>query len=539
MRWVRREPQTSAMNQLNVSLQHSIVTLSAQGWSARKVARELGLNRETVGRYLRLAADAAKPAIPPIGSPDSKDPKPAISPPGSEAAVGPKPAILPIGSKSGRTSQCTPLQEVIQRGLEAGLSAQRIYQDLVIEHRFTASYDSVKRFVRSLEHKTEIPFRRMECAPGHELQVDFGQGAWILVEGKRRRSHLFRGVLSQSRKGYTEATSRQSTEHFIRCLENAFRSFGGVPATVVIDNLKAGVIDPDLYDPRLNPKLDEFAQHYGTVILPTRPAMPRHKGKVEAGVKYAQNNAIKGRSFGSLAEQNDHLRHWEKTVADTRIHGTIRQQVGKLFETVEKALLKPLPARLFPVFEEARRSVHRDGYVEFRRAYYSVPPEYVGRQVWVRQELRLLRVYNQRREQIALHTLTEPGKFTTDPLHLHSTKRHIIERGVDYLLDRCRLIGPMSGCWAEAMHQARGPQGLRVMQGFLQMAEKHPTAALEKAAGIATHHGAWRLRDLKQLLDQPTNVTQLDFLETHPVIRSLEVYRLLAREEFHPNHPIA
>jgi transposase len=166
------------MNQLNVSLQHSIVTLSAQGWSARKVARELGLNRETVGRYLHLAADAAKPANP------------------------------PIGSKSGRTSQCTPLQEVIQRGLEAGLSAQRTYHDLVIEHQFTGSYDSVKRFVRSLEQTTEIPFRRMECAQGHELQVDFGQGAWTFVEGKRRRSHLFRGVLSHSRKGHTAAVDR-------------------------------------------------------------------------------------------------------------------------------------------------------------------------------------------------------------------------------------------------------------------------------------------------------------------------------------------
>jgi hypothetical protein len=266
--------------------------------------------------------------------------------------------------------------------------------------------------------------------------------------------------------------------------------------------------------------------------------MLRHKGKVEAGVKYAQNNAIKGRSFGSLAEQNDHLCHWERTVADTRIYGTIRQQVGKLFETVEKALLRPLPASL-------SRSSRRPGGASIAMATWSsavpitpCPREYVGRQVWVRQELRLLRVYNQRCEQIALHTLTEAGKFTTDPLHLHSSKRHIIERGVDYLLDRCRLIGLLSGCWAEAMHQARGPQGLRVMQGFLQMAEKHPTAALEKAAGIATHHGAWRLRDLKQLLDQPAHVTQLDFLETHPVIRSLEVYRLLAREEFHPNNPI-
>lgn len=514
------------MNQLNVSLQHSILTLSGKGWSARKIARELDLNRETVGRYLHLAAAQSKPAIPPDGSPESTEPKPAISPLGSCETPDSKPAIVPIGSKAGRVSHCAPFSEFIQRGLEAGLSAQRIYQDLVTDQAFTGSYDSVKRFVRHFNRTVEIPFRRMECAPGHELQVDFGLGAWIVVEGKRRRSQLFRGVLSHSRKGYTEATVRQTTEIFIRCLENSFRSFGGVPATVVIDNLKAGVIEADLYDPKLNPKLDDFARHYGTVILPTRPATPRHKGKVEAGVKYAQNNAIKGRSFASLAEQNLHLAQWERTVADTRIHGTIRQQVGKLFETVEKARLLPLPTSLFPVFEEAQRSVHRDGHIEFRRAYYSVPPEYAGRQVWVRCELRLLRVYNLRREQIALHPVAEAGSFTTDPLHVHSTKRHIIERGVEYLLGRCWLIGPLSGRWARAMHQARGPQGMRVMQGLLQLAEKHPVNALEKAAGIAHHHGAWRLRDIKNLLEQAAPQTQLVFLETHPIIRPLEAYCL-------------
>ena len=191
---------------------------------------------------------------------------------------------------------------------------------------------------------------------------------------------------------------RQTTESFIRCLENAFRHFGGVPATVVIDNLKAAVIRADWYDPELNPKLEEFCRHYGTVILPTQPAMPRHKGKMEAGVKYAQNNAVKGRSFESLAAQNLFLAEWESSVADTRIHGTTRQQVGKLFDEVERPHLQPLPAGLFPVFEEAPRTVHRDGYVEFKRAYYSVPPEYVGRQVWVRRETRLVRLYNPRRE---------------------------------------------------------------------------------------------------------------------------------------------
>src|SRR6185312_6972857 len=512
------------MNQLSVNLQHSIATLAAKGWSSRKIARELDVDRETVRRY-RPAPDS-KPAIPPTGSGEAAAAKPAIPPAGSEGDSDSKPAIVPAGSKAGRTSQCEPFSAIIEAGLLAGLSAQRIYQDLVTDHQFAGGYDSVKRFVRSLRTATEPPFRRMECLPGQELQVDFGLGAWVMEYGKRRRPHLFRAVLSHSRKAYSEVVWRQTSESFLRCLENAFRYFGGVTATVVPDNLKAGVLQADWYDPELNPKLEEFARHYGTVILPTKPATPRHKGKVESGVKYAQNNAVKGRSFESLSAQNSFLLDWEKSVADTRIHGTTRRQVGKVFEEVERPALQPLPASLFPVFEEARRTVHRDGYVEFKKAYYSAPPEYVGRQVWVRQETRLLRIYNTRREQIALHALAEPGKFTTDPAHLHSRKRHIIERGADYLLDRCRMIGPLTGSWAEGMHQTRGPQSLRVMQGLLQLAEKHPAAELEKAAGVATHYGTWRLRDLKRLLALPGNVVQMDFLESHPLIRSLEAYRI-------------
>ena len=113
------------------------------------------------------------------------------------------------------------------------------------------------------------------------------------------------------------------------------------------------------YDPELNAKVEEFCRHYGTVMLPTRPAMPRHKGKIESGIKYGQENALKGRSFASLAAQNLFLSEWESGVADTRIHGTTRQQVGKVFSEAERAKLLPLPAGLFPVFEEAPRTVHR------------------------------------------------------------------------------------------------------------------------------------------------------------------------------------
>ena len=509
------------MNQLNVNLQHSIPTLATQGWSARKIARQLGIHRETVGRYLSPRAPGA-------------DSKPAIVTPGSAEPADSKPAIVTPGSLAGRTSQCAPWAPFIEEGLLAGLSAQRIHQDLVAAHGFGGSYQAVKRFVRRLGQRTELPFRRMEVSPGQELQVDFGQGAWVLQEGKRRRPHLFRAVLSHSRKGYSEVVWRQTGESFVRCLENAFRHFGGVPATVVIDNLKAGVIQADWFDPQLNPKIEEFARHYRTVILPTKPATPRHKGKVEAAVKYAQNNAVKGRSFESLGAQNAFLCHWEKNVADTRIHGTTRRQVGQLFETVERAALQALCAGLFPVFEEALRTVHRDGHVEFKRAYYSVPPEYVARSVWVRQEARLLRVYNTRREQIALHALAEPGKFTTDAAHIDSRKRSAVERGVEHFLDRCRLIGPLTGAWARAMHQNVGPRSLRVMQGLLHLAGKHPATELEKATRSATHHGAWRLRDLKRLLELPGNVVQLDFLDTHPLIRPLEAYRIELAGTFNP-----
>lgn len=266
----------TAMNELNVNLQHSIVALSARGWSRRHIARELGINRETVGRYLRLAD--RKPAISTLGSdPDSK------------------PAISTAGSAPGRQSLCEPFAPIIEAALLSGLSAQRIYQDLTSEHSFSGSYQAVKRFVRHLRQAQQVPFVRMEVEPGAEAQIDFGQGAWVVVDGKRKRPHLFRMVLSHSRKGYSEAVWRQTTESFIRCLEDGFRHFGGVPRTLVIDNLRAAVTWADWFDPELNAKVAEFCSHYGTVMMPTRPAMPRHKGKIEAGIKYGQNNAIRGR----------------------------------------------------------------------------------------------------------------------------------------------------------------------------------------------------------------------------------------------------
>lgn len=532
------------MNQLKMDIQQTIGTLSRGGWSQRRIARELGIDRETVARYRRLArlAEAPKPAIAPTGSEPTDGPNPAIVPPGSETAAVPNhlpagssnPAISPAGSKPGRVSHCGPFETFIKAGLDGGLSAQRIYQDLVREHQFVGGYDSVKRFVRQLQQANPLPFRRMESEPGQEAQVDFGQGAWVVEDGRRRRPHVLRVVLSHSRKGYTEAFWRQTTENFVRGLENALRHFGGVVRKLVIDNLRAAVKKVDWFEPELNPKVMSFCEHYGTVILPTKPGMPRHKGKIEAGIKYVQANGLAGRQFESLGAQNVYLAHWEETVADTRIHGTTRQQVRMHFLTIEKPQLLPLPASLFPVFSEAPRKVHRDGYVEVDKAYYSVPPEYVRRGVWARWDGKIVRLFNDRMEPIAVHVRQEPGRFKTDPAHIHDHKRTLIERGAEWILDRCRLLGQGAGTWAEALYQQRGAESLRTLQGLLALAEKHPAPQLDQACQLALTHGAWHLRDLRELLARPVAQEQFAFIDTHPLIRGLEAYDNLVPVCFGP-----
>jgi transposase len=494
-------------NQLKMAMIHAIITLLERGWSYRRIARELGIHRETVARHDRLRRERAA--------------KPAISTPGSGAAE------LAHGPPSGRQSHCEPYAELIKLKLNAGLSAQRIFQDLCTEVGFAGSYSSVRRFVRPLRTTIPLPFRRMECRPGEEAQVDFGTGPWVIEAGRKRRTHVLRITLSHSRKGYSEAIFRQTTENFIRCLENAFRAFGGVPATVVIDNLKAAVTKADWFDPDLNPKITAFARHYGCAILPTKSYTPRHKGKIESGIKYVKNNALKGRHFTNLADVNCLLARWERAVADTRIHGTTKKHVRTVFDAIERPALGVLPCDPFPCFQEVRRKVHRDGHVEVAKAYYSVPPEYLRREVWVRYDHRLVRVYNDGFEQIATHSRVRPGRFRTNRRHIPPEKISGIERGTGYLLAKASRIGKEADCWAREMLNERGIEGIRVLQGFVGLAKKHPAEVINRASRIALTGGLFRLRPVRELCKRLGRTEELEFRDHHPIIRPLSEYQKL------------
>jgi transposase len=537
----------------------SIQQLHALGWTQRRIAVELDVDRETVAKYVQSASSDLKPAILPAGLDGSK-PATFLCPPapalggkdgddGADYAAGSNAAIPPTGlserslaseaaesvAARGRRSQCVPFRELIVAKLDQRLSAQRIWQDLAADHGFPGNYDSVKRFVRRLGARTPLPFRRMECAPGEEAQVDFGSGAPIVTaDGRRRKTNVFRIVLSHSRKAYSEATFTQTAEDFFRCLENAFAHFGGFPKTLVIDNLKAAVAHPDWFDPELTPKVQAFCRHYGTTILPTKPYMPRHKGKVESGVKYVKNNALKARTFASLEEQNRFLDDWERTVADTRIHGTTKKQVNKVFVEVERTALQRLPSERVPFFHEARRKVSRDGHVEVAKAYYSVPAEYLGREVWVRWDARLVHVFNHRFEQIAVHVRHEQGRFSTHEQHVVREKISGLEKGAAYLLNKVSAIGEQTHRWAEAMVSARGIAGTRVLQGLLALTKQHSSETLEKACETALANECWHLKTLRRLLGRKADQQQpLPFLDEHPLIRPLDDYAAVVARAIH------
>jgi transposase len=189
-----------------------------------------------------------------------------------------------------------------------------IWQDLVDTCGFSAGYQSVRRFVSTL-HPPQSPEARavIETAPGEESEVDYCAGPMVRDSHTRkyRRTRLFVLTLGYSRKSVRLLVFRSSSQTWAELHEQAFRRLGGVTRTIVLDNLREGVLIPDIYDPTVNPLYRDVLRHYQTVPLPCRVADPDRKGKVERGVGHAKNTALKGLRFESLEEAQTYLDHWE------------------------------------------------------------------------------------------------------------------------------------------------------------------------------------------------------------------------------------
>jgi transposase len=523
---------------------HQIVALGRLGWSLRRIERTTGVRRETISGYLKAAgivvpgrgrrASPAKPAIstaavstdsgganPAISEAVSTDPAPAKAATKAEVSTDSIPLQRPRRAPS--ASACEPYRELIAEALGRGRNAMAIWQDLVDDHGFTARYASVRRFVGTLRG-TSSPEARVviTTAPGEEAQVDYGDGPMVRhpETGKYRRTRLFVLTLGYSRKAVRLLVWQSSTQIWAELHERAFRRLGGTVRVLVLDNLKEGVLTPDIYDPALNPLYRDVLAHYGVVALPCRVGDPDRKGKVEAGVGHAKKTPLRGLRFESLEEAQAYLDRWEAHWADTRVHGTTKRQVAAMFAE-EQPALGPLPLEPFRYYRFGVRTVHLDGCVEVEAAYYGTPPGWIGRRVDVQGNELFVRLLDPKTGQLLREHVRAPRGWhrIADVDRPRRTPPKTIA-----LLETAMRIGPAVSTICEHIHQHDGPAGVRRILGVLSLAKKHGPAVIEDAAKAALELGVPTYRFLRRYLERrpsaPLTLKQVD-----PLIRQLTLYR--------------
>ena len=532
-------------NRINILNKEQILGLIQLGWSDRKINRAMGIHRVTIARYRKefkdnLVSDVDKKGIfePRYTEGQAQEDKRQSVPFAEKQVptdrvvhfqVPTDPSDLIKTSLSSK-SRASVYHVIIQEKLRLGQSARSIYQDLVQEKVYAGSYDSVKRYIRKLRKRLPRLYARIETAPGEEAQVDFGEGAPTLKNGRYPKPWLFVMTLSYSRKSYEEVVWHQDVETFIRCHEHAFAHLGGVPQIIRIDNLKSGVIKAHLYEPELNPHYFAFSQHYQFVILPCKVATPQHKGKVESNVKYVQNNALKGKKFDSLEDQNQYLRHWNKTWASTRIHGTVKKQVNAMYQA-EIPCLKPLPEASFPFFRIAQRKVNIvDSHIEIAGAYYPVPPQFMGQKVIVHYNQKWVKIFDNQ-QLIQQLTAIPKGCFHPDKSCLPINKTLSQAVFLRRLYDQCRRIGPAVIQWAQQAMIERSQSAYRAICGVVSLIKKYSPDIVNQACRQSLEKSVFNYHIVKEtaeaLLVQKRTQPQIPFIQESDIIRLPHEYQQL------------
>ena len=519
------------MNVLKPHLQSTVFTLLERNKSQRQIQRLTGIDRKTIRRYQAIFESQKS------GSANSS-----MVTAGSESAVtqsppSPRPPATEASSKATTfnfaRSASEPHREWIEEQVRLRRNAQAIYQDLVDQFAFTASYESVKRFVRALRHIDPEQFDRLAFAPGEEAQVDYGEGALTRdpKTGRYRRPRLFVMTLRYSRRSFRRVVWKSSKQVWAQLHEEAFRYFGGAVSYVVLDNLREGVITPDLYEPEINRLYEAMLEHYGVVADPARVRDPNRKGTVENAIQHTQGTALAGRRFESLEAQNEFLMHWEANWAAKRIHGSARRQVEAMFQE-ERPHLRALPTTGFRYFTEVVRTVWDDTTVNIDRSNYAARPAPIGTLVSVRIYDSTIEIRD-RRTQALLRT--HPRALQAGSLELPEDERPFNpSRQSAFLLASAADIGPQTKVLCQHMFDSEGRVGHRAMWGIVGLAKKYPARLVEQACDHALRHHVYRYKQVRAIverlfeqalerLDQAPQL-ELPLTQDHPLIRSTAEY---------------
>lgn len=464
-----------------------------RGRSIRQIRRSLHLSRKTIGKYLNRLLEEGICRDQPL-PPEEELCRLLASVQG--ASVFARPAQEKLGG----------YQQQIEKWLEEEeMTIQQVQRLLGENHGLKISYMSVYRYItRHFRHPQRPVTVRLHSAPAEQAQVDFGYAGRLVdpETGRPRRAWAFLMVLSYSRHRFVRFVFRQDSETWMECHLRAFRFFQGCPKTIVLDNLKDGVLKPDIYDPTLNRVYAELERHMGFVADPHKVGVARHKGKVERQVPVVRQQLIAGRSYRDIEEANQRALFWCREEIGRREHGTTFRKPYEVFLEEEQPQLLPLPQESFEMATWQPAQLHWDCHLVFEKSFYSAPYRYRGEEVWVRADQKLVRVYLDG-QLLKTHLRAEqPGIWCTDPQDYPPDKLAYLEQTPAYCRRQADELGPHVGPYLRHILSDHAMRNLRKAQGVLRLAEKYGTEALEGACRRALHFGNFRYRSLKEILEK-------------------------------------
>lgn len=380
-----------------------------------------------------------------------------------------------------------------------------LHQRLHAEQGLAASWGSFYRYVRAtwperLARTPQATVRLDDPPPGSEAQVDFFYiRRWFdPAIGHERKLYAFLMTLSHSRHAFLYPVLAEDDDAWLAGHVEAFRFFGGVPKRIVPDNLTAGILKADRYDPRLNRAYGELARYYGCVIDPSRVAHPKDKPRVERNVQYARNSCFAGRDFASLAELRTEARRWALEVAGQRTHGTTGEVPLTVFHGREQALLLPLPATPWEVVSWTQAKLRSDCHLRVGMAEYSAPYQHIGRALDIRLSHRSVQIYDGP-TLLTTHDRIARGRATRLE-HYPPAGHAFLAANPRICVEQAVAIGPATTRLVQGLLQDETTHHLREAQAVLRLRDTAAPAALEQACQLALESGDGRLRTVRGML---------------------------------------
>jgi len=460
-----------------VDMYYTVKTLLERGESQRSISKLLGIHRKTVKK---IQSDIRK------------------------GILSPKPIE--------KEKLLTPYASQIKEWVEQGKSSVLIHEYLTHNKGVKVAYPTVVKFVRPF--KKEEVYIPVHSDPGDEAQVDFGYLGRYFKDGKLIKTWVFCMVLGHSRHSYHEIVRDQTVGTFIGCHIHGFEYFGGAPATVKLDNLKAGVITPSFYEPVIQHQYASFLKHYNSSPVTARIKRGQDKGKVEQGVKYVKNNFLKRIDHKDYDQLCRDLSHWNDHVCNKRIHGTTRKVPEQEFMNVEKQHLSPLPAGRYEIFSIENRKANAYAHLSFRYNYYSVPHILAGEQLTLQFNDTILRIYAGEK-LVTTHTIhCGKGQYITKEEHKPPYKQ---KKSREYYHDRVKDIGEHAVEFVSELEKIKPRHWHEMTNGIVQLARYHKKEHVNLSCKRALVYGAISYQEVKTILEkglyqQPAEDVQMENL---------------------------